>query len=161
MLAMICGYSPAHVDAARLPLYLNHTPSGTSVKNIAQWCQVRTALGRAWAQRRAWGRAVPHVRQLRVAPLHRASLRPPLAADLAAGRPQAIRAPEPDVMSHFDYGTRCVTITGVPRDCNQRRYHQDAPPRYDLSRITTPLAIFSGGPSCTRARHAERDSVSC
>lgn len=41
ILAMIAGYNLDNVDAARLPIYLNYTPSGTSVANMAHWCQVR------------------------------------------------------------------------------------------------------------------------
>jgi hypothetical protein len=37
---MICGYNIANVDLARLPIYLNYTPSGTSVANMAHWSQV-------------------------------------------------------------------------------------------------------------------------
>ncbi|KIY93101.1 triacylglycerol lipase [Monoraphidium neglectum] len=96
LLAMICGYNDANVDVNRLPVYLNYTPSGTSVQNMAHWCQ-------------------------------------------------AMRSSDPGVMSYFDYGTRCTTILGAPRDCNQKRYGRLTAPRYDLSRIDTPLALFTGG----------------
>lgn len=39
LLAAICGYNPSNLDVARLPIYLNYTPSGTSVKNMAHWSQ--------------------------------------------------------------------------------------------------------------------------
>jgi hypothetical protein len=57
---------------------------------------------------------------------------------------QAMRSSDPGVMSYFDYGTRCTTILGAPRDCNQKRYGRLTAPRYDLSRIDTPLALFTG-----------------
>lgn len=40
ILAMIAGYNPDNVDVNRLPIYLNYTPSGTSVANMAHWSQV-------------------------------------------------------------------------------------------------------------------------
>ena len=45
MLAAICGYNPNNLDVTRLPIYVNYTPSGTSVQNMAHWAQVRTAGG--------------------------------------------------------------------------------------------------------------------
>lgn len=39
LLSMICGYNPDNIDPDRLPIYLNYTPSGTSVKNMAKWAQ--------------------------------------------------------------------------------------------------------------------------
>jgi pimeloyl-ACP methyl ester carboxylesterase len=95
-LAMIAGYNPSNIDSARLPVYLNHTPSGTSVVNMEHWCQ-------------------------------------------------AVRARDPRAFSMFDFGTRCATARGAPRACNQRAYGRLEPPEYNLSRITTPLALFAGG----------------
>jgi hypothetical protein len=40
ILAMIAGYNIDNIDLTRLPTYLNYTPSGTSVANMAHWCQV-------------------------------------------------------------------------------------------------------------------------
>jgi len=40
LLSAICGYNPDNLDIERLPIYLNYTPSGTSVKNMAKWAQV-------------------------------------------------------------------------------------------------------------------------
>jgi len=47
ILAMIAGYNIDNVDLQRLPIYLNYTPSGTSVTNMAHWCQVRVPC--VWA----------------------------------------------------------------------------------------------------------------
>ncbi|KAI8474057.1 MAG: Alpha/Beta hydrolase protein [Monoraphidium minutum] len=96
LLAMICGYNDANVDTSRLPIYLNYTPSGTSVQNMAHWCQ-------------------------------------------------AMRSHDPTEMTFFDFGTRCTTILGAPRPCNQRRYGTASPPRYNFSAIAAPLALFTGG----------------
>lgn len=41
ILAAICGYNPDNLDERRLPTYVNYTPSGTSVMNMAHWSQVR------------------------------------------------------------------------------------------------------------------------
>jgi hypothetical protein len=54
-------------------------------------------------------------------------------------------------MPYFDFGTRCTTILGQPRACNQKAYGQAAPPAYDLSRIATPLALFTGARRARRA----------
>lgn len=40
LLSAICGYNPDNLNIERLPIYLNYTPSGTSVKNMAKWAQV-------------------------------------------------------------------------------------------------------------------------
>jgi hypothetical protein len=37
ILGAICGYRKDAVDPDRLPLYLQYTPAGTSVQNIAHW----------------------------------------------------------------------------------------------------------------------------
>jgi lysosomal acid lipase/cholesteryl ester hydrolase/gastric triacylglycerol lipase len=42
LLSIVCGYNPDNLDIERLPIYLNYTPSGTSVKNMAKWAQVRS-----------------------------------------------------------------------------------------------------------------------
>lgn len=57
---------------------------------------------------------------------------------------QAVRNPE-RVMPKFDYGTSCTSWLGLPRDCNQRKYGSLEPPQYNLTAITTPLALFTGG----------------
>lgn len=57
---------------------------------------------------------------------------------------QAMRQKEPGVMSRFDYGTSCVGLLARKR-CNQDRYGQLTPPAYDLSAITIPVVLFSGG----------------
>lgn len=44
ILAAICGYNPSNLDHARLPTYVNYTPSGTSVQNMAHWSQVRQGV---------------------------------------------------------------------------------------------------------------------
>jgi len=45
LLAAICGYNPSNLDITRLPVYLNYTPSGTSVKNMVHWSQVGVVCG--------------------------------------------------------------------------------------------------------------------
>ncbi|PNW75052.1 hypothetical protein CHLRE_12g498750v5 [Chlamydomonas reinhardtii] len=54
---------------------------------------------------------------------------------------QAVRSRAPNSMSYFDYGTNCASRTG---HCNQLEYGRFSPPRYNLTAITTPLALFSG-----------------
>jgi hypothetical protein len=44
ILAAICGYNPSNLDQQRLPTYVNYTPSGTSVQNMAHWSQVSLPL---------------------------------------------------------------------------------------------------------------------
>ncbi|KAM3183753.1 hypothetical protein ACTXT7_009753 [Hymenolepis weldensis] len=36
---MLAGYDPANTNATRLPVYVAHTPAGTSVQNIVHYCQ--------------------------------------------------------------------------------------------------------------------------
>lgn len=55
-----------------------------------------------------------------------------------------VREPAADSMPFYDYGTRCKTILGAPRACNQRMYGQLAPPQYNLTAIATPVALFTG-----------------
>ncbi|KAG2485847.1 hypothetical protein HYH03_015430 [Edaphochlamys debaryana] len=52
---------------------------------------------------------------------------------------QAVRARAPNSMRLFDFGPDCPNGR-----CNQLMYGSLQPPRYNLSAITTPLAIFSG-----------------
>lgn len=47
ILAAICGYNPSNLDQARLPTYVNYTPSGTSVQNMAHWSQAVRQPGEA------------------------------------------------------------------------------------------------------------------
>lgn len=47
ILAAICGYNPSNLDERRLATYVNYTPSGTSVKNMAHWSQVGSGLCKA------------------------------------------------------------------------------------------------------------------
>jgi len=96
MLAAICGYNPNNLDVTRLPIYVNYTPSGTSVQNMAHWAQ-------------------------------------------------AVRNPNPQAMGYYDYGTQCRTLLQLPRPCNQKVYGQETAPVYNLSSITTPMAIYTGG----------------
>ncbi|EFJ50873.1 hypothetical protein VOLCADRAFT_43059, partial [Volvox carteri f. nagariensis] len=59
---------------------------------------------------------------------------------------QAIRSRAPNTMSFFDYGVNCASRSGR---CNQLMYGSISPPRYNLTAIATPLALFTGG-SCDR-----------
>lgn len=76
----IAGYDPMQFNMTRLPVYLHHTPAGTSTQNIAHYVQL-----------------------------------------LSAKR-----------MQHYDYGATE----------NRRRYGQTMPPEYNVSKITTPVALF-------------------
>jgi lysosomal acid lipase/cholesteryl ester hydrolase/gastric triacylglycerol lipase len=59
LLSIICGYNPDNLDIERLPIYLNFTPSGTSVKNMAKWAQVRVDnKGGVWGMTRAASQAL-------------------------------------------------------------------------------------------------------
>lgn len=44
----------------------------------------------------------------------------------------------------YDYGQACIDPYGNAQPCNQNMYGSLEPPVYDLKRIQTPLAIFSG-----------------
>ena len=51
ILSALAGYSTGNIDPGRLPLYLRYTPAGTSVQNMAHWCQsVREKLPRTLRQ---------------------------------------------------------------------------------------------------------------
>eukprot|EP00877_Chromochloris_zofingiensis_P012454 jgi/Chrzof1/7462/Cz02g24260.t1_LIP1[v5.2] len=58
---------------------------------------------------------------------------------------QAVRATSPNTMPYFDYGIKCQSILGTPRPCNQKVYDSFSAPTYNLSAITVPLALFTGG----------------
>ncbi|MEW5299402.1 MAG: hypothetical protein WDW36_002421 [Sanguina aurantia] len=58
---------------------------------------------------------------------------------------QSVRAPLPNLLLRFDYGTACTSRTGANVTCNQRQYGQLRPPQYDLSLVKTPIALFTGG----------------
>lgn len=48
-------------------------------------------------------------------------------------------------MARFDYGRDCSRQRPEVPACNREAYGSDAPPAYNLSRIATPLALFTGG----------------
>ena len=45
-LTAICGFNAYNADPARIPRYLNYTPSGTSTQNMAHWAQAVRGGGR-------------------------------------------------------------------------------------------------------------------
>lgn len=51
LLTAIAGYNPGNLDAGRLPVYLAHTPAGTSVQNMVHWAQVRCRPGETLLRR--------------------------------------------------------------------------------------------------------------
>lgn len=55
-----------------------------------------------------------------------------------------MRAPLPNRLLRFDYGTSCKSRTGANVTCNQQQYGQLRPPQYDLSLLKTPIALFTG-----------------
>jgi hypothetical protein len=60
---------------------------------------------------------------------------------------QGIRRRSASGLLRFDHGTDCAG----GRACNQAMYGQPQPPAYNLTAITTPLAIFTGTPPRPRA----------
>jgi len=57
---------------------------------------------------------------------------------------QGVRRREPEFLK-YDYGTSCRGWLGQRRPCNQHAYGQRRAPSYDLSRVTVPLMLISGG----------------
>ncbi|KAF6772794.1 Lysosomal acid lipase/cholesteryl ester hydrolase [Paragonimus kellicotti] len=80
---LIAGYDSANTNTTRLPVYVAHTPAGTSTQNIVHYCQ-----------------SIMN-----------------------------------DRFQQFDYGKKK----------NMEIYGQPTPPEYDLSNITVPTVVFSGG----------------
>jgi len=37
---LICGFDPTNINSTRMPLYMSHTPGGTSVRNMFHWSQM-------------------------------------------------------------------------------------------------------------------------
>ena len=56
---------------------------------------------------------------------------------------QAVNRADSRHLVALDFGTDCENGP-VPNACNQRAYGSRAPRVYNLSAITTPLALFSG-----------------
>lgn len=47
---------------------------------------------------------------------------------------------------YFDYGNSCETVSGKPRNCNQRVYGTMEPPEYNFKNIKDiPVSLFTGG----------------
>jgi hypothetical protein len=65
-----------------------------------------------------------------------------------------VRSRTPNSMALFDFGTDCAAQPAPPARCNQMAYGSLAPPLYNLSAITVPLALYSGAPP--RHRSAQR-----
>lgn len=40
VLTELAGYNPDNLDESRVPVYLKHTPAGTSTQNMVHWAQV-------------------------------------------------------------------------------------------------------------------------
>ena len=40
LLFVIAGYDPQQLNSTRLPVYISHTPAGTSVQNMVHFAQV-------------------------------------------------------------------------------------------------------------------------
>jgi len=57
---------------------------------------------------------------------------------------QGVRLPAP-TFQMFDWGKDCSDVFFRPQPCNSQVYGSDDVPLYNLSRITVPLALFSGG----------------
>ncbi|KAF5398942.1 Gastric triacylglycerol lipase [Paragonimus heterotremus] len=83
LIYLIAGYDSANTNTTRLPVYVAHTPAGTSTQNIVHYCQ--SIMSNRFRQ--------------------------------------------------FDYGKKK----------NMQIYGQPTPPEYDLSNITVPTVVFSGG----------------
>jgi hypothetical protein len=53
----------------------------------------------------------------------------------------------------YDFGNDCTAMGSGPKthaeSCNQAKYGSTEPPRYDLSKVTFPAAMFEG--VCARA----------
>lgn len=52
-------------------------------------------------------------------------------------------------LHRYDYGSKCEGLPGHPERCNQQAYRSPQPPAYNLARIRTPLALFSGTLACS------------
>lgn len=141
---MLCRYNPDNINASRVPLYLSHTPAGTSVQNMAHWAQVCCCYCCCVVCEQVQAHTVMRqVLKTRTCPEAIVG-----CCTCGCSSPlQAVRARAPNQMRYFDYGTDCVTPPGAPElppRCNQVMYSSLLPPIYDLSVINTTLAIFSG-----------------
>ena len=134
-LAMIAGYSPDNLDPSRLPVYLSHSPSGTSVANMAHWCQAVRGppASRSDSSGGSGGGGS-------------GGSGSGGGGGLGGGGGSGDGERERARMLYFDFGTRCATVLGAPRMCNQRAYDgARSPPEYNLSAVAAPLALFTGG----------------
>jgi gastric triacylglycerol lipase len=150
-LTALCGYNADNADSARIPRYLNYTPSGTSAQNVAHWAQaVRGGRGGGGGggggegddddgggdDERAWASAVTRGRRARV--IIASTRRRVLATTLSSPPPRMVA---------FDYGRACSTpVVRWPRPCNQRVYGTADPPEYDLRALAQQGSrAFVGG----------------
>ena len=46
LLFVLAGYDPQQLNSTRLPVYISHTPAGTSVQNMIHFAQVSRRLDR-------------------------------------------------------------------------------------------------------------------
>lgn len=60
---------------------------------------------------------------------------------------QAARSKDRRLLHRFDHGTDCSDAEGLAQACNQHVYGQLKPPTYNLSAISTPVALFQGAPA--------------
>jgi hypothetical protein len=126
-LTAICGFNAYNADPARIPRYLNYTPSGTSTQNMAHWAQAVRGGGRGGGGGGSGGGDDDDdgggvVRRRRT---------------LTQKKNARSR------MIAFDYGTVCETpLVRWPRPCNQRVYGSRDAPEYDLASLGESAAFY-------------------
>lgn len=149
-LTSVCGSNPnGNLHPDTLLRLMGHLPVGTSVRNMAYWSQV----GRHGTCGLAGGPALGHSLAPSTSPASpcaRAGPSPRLQGTKPHLQPQqprrsspirqAIRRRGEGGLLRYDYGRDC----SGGRACNRRAYGRDEPPAFNLSAITTPLALFTG-----------------
>lgn len=133
-LGLLCGFNPeapsANFDTALLPLMMHYLPAGTSVqvRRLGDGAAFWMALKRTLADGALLPSFAPHSLQN------------------MAHWSQAVKSKDPSKLSRYDLGTQCTSKDGLnAQPCNQKAYGTMTPPPYNLSAITTPLALFTGG----------------
>jgi len=174
-LTAICGYSPDKGDPRRIPFYLNYTPSGTSVQNVAHWAQA-VRRGRSGGggggdddgdgdddDQRLGGRGGGgegsggggccggggNISRGSTGGAAEQKGKAQDGAGAAAAGSAARRRAGGGCFCAYDYGGECATpVLRLPRPCNQRIYGARDPPEYDLRRALRggpPVVLVTGG----------------
>ena len=128
LLFVLAGYDPAQLNATRVPVYVSHTPAGTSVQNMIHFAQVQDLrTDTHWQFRGERLRAQILFSRL---PFSDRGISLPNPIYLFV---QMVRS---NKFQMFDYGSAAK---------NKLHYGRPVPPLYDITAVNVTTSLYWGG----------------